>query len=418
MKKIISGLQVFLVLILILSTNSISVTAAQTIPEESTIMVIDEQPGSVTLELRSAELVRQQHAAGGKPCDLFTAQGLFLQEREGQPTIPTRGTLVNVPSLSGLMLEVLETPAQALPETNLCIGEKTETEPAPCAEPDRTVQQSNSLLGKAAQIGFSGIQRGQPVAQVQFYPLQVNADGQAHFYPRIRVRLTYHLETDLTRNADPKEAVVPLIEGDNVSHQSEAASRLPALKVIVAEDGIYQISGDDLDKAGWDLAQIKADGLHLTNMGKEIAIRVQGQEDGSFGPNDTLLFYGQAVTGPFTRQNVYWLTADEVTGLRMPQREDAPTQGYSVSTRFPAVLHAEEALKQSVYWANPPGREAQDHWYWSKALTAPTSISLSFQMPDFDTSSGSAVLRVQMAGLTDDMLDPDHHTRLFLMGLW
>ncbi|MBU0511146.1 MAG: hypothetical protein KJ638_05520, partial [Chloroflexi bacterium] len=190
----------------------------------------------------------------------------------------------------------------------------------------------------------------------------------------------------------------------------------PALKILVEEDGIYQITYTDLESAGWYPATLDPTNLQLSHLDTELPIWVQDQENGVFDPSDLIIFYGQAMTGRYTRQNVYWLTVGGTPGLRMDERDAAPVHGYPVPASFPITLHAEEHPTWYGYWQNPPGREAQDHWYWTGRLEAPASTDLTFQMPSFDAASADFGLRVLLAGRTDDSAIPDHHTRLILNG--
>jgi hypothetical protein len=196
------------------------------------------------------------------------------------------------------------------------------------------------------------------------------------------------------------------------------AAVLPTLKVYVEQDGIVQITAANLTAAGWTLAGLDPRTIKLTRLGSELPIRVEGQDDGVFDAADVILFYGQAMTGPYTRRNVYWLTAGGAPGLRMAERDVAPTHSYPVAASFRATLHAEQDNISPAfgYWQNPPGKDAQDHWYWTAVLAAPTSAALAFQLPAFDPA-GSAALRVLLAGKTNDLnVNPDHHTRILLNG--
>ena len=200
-------------------------------------------------------------------------------------------------------------------------------------------------------------------------------------------------------------AVAPLTPSDD----------LPTIKVYLSVDGLYRLTYADLVSAGWSLNILDPRTLQISNQGGEISVWVRGEEDGIFDPDDFILFYGQAMTGRYTRQNVYQLKVGDTAGKRMSERDAAPTNGYSVPKSYPATLHVEEHPTWYGYWQNPPGREAQDHWYWTGPLDAPTNAALAFQMRAFDPAS-PPFLRLQFAGRTDDPISPDHHTRLFLNG--
>jgi hypothetical protein len=190
----------------------------------------------------------------------------------------------------------------------------------------------------------------------------------------------------------------------------------PSLKIFVDQDGIVQLTAADLTAAGWSPAGVDPRTIVLTNLGAEVAVWIEGGDDGVFDVEDAVVFYGRAATGPYTRRNVYWLTAGDEPGLRMAERDAAAVHGYSVPTSFPATLHAEQDTAPWGYWQNPPGCEAQDHWYWTGPLTAPATATLTFAMPPFD-GTGSVALRIALAGKTDDYgAAADHHTQVALNG--
>ena len=191
---------------------------------------------------------------------------------------------------------------------------------------------------------------------------------------------------------------------------------LQPLKVFVDQDGIVQLTAADLAGAGWDLAQLDPRTFRLTAQGAEAALRIPGGDDGALDAGDAVIFYGQAMTGPYTRRNVYWLTAGGAPGLRMAERDVTPSHGDPVAANWPATLHVEQDVAPWGYWQNPPGRETQDHWYWTWPLTASATATLTFEMPPFDPA-GNVALRVSLAGKTDDYgAGDDHHTRVALNG--
>lgn len=389
------------------------------------VTLLAAEPGSLTFELRVPDLTRLEGTREGHACTEWTAPGLSPLARSGRPLLPTRGVWLAVPGLSDLHLEVVEAVARPLPAYPLCLT----PEPAPIWPGEEAEE---LYPGPLAEVRTAGVLRGQPVAQVQLYPVQVDrAHGQAWFYPRLRLRLTFDPAAAAARPArtagGPFESLLralllngPLpLAADRPSpaqpHRPENA--LPAaLKVLVEQDGLVQITPADLAAAGWDPATLVTGTLKLSLQGIELPLWVEDRDNnGLFDGTDLLLFYGQAASGPYTRRNLYWLTADGNPGRRMASRDASPTHGYDVPAGFPATLHAEEEIPAG-YWQNPPGKEAQDHWYWTGRLNAPTSAVLSFPMPPFDATAPSATLRVLLAGYTDDIQDPDHHTRLRLNG--
>lgn len=422
-------------------------------PDRAAVTVVAAGPGSLTIELRTPELQAERIATPQGECVVWGAAGLVQQEQAGQPVLPRHGALVALPSLSGLRLEVLPGEGQALAGGGpLCLAGEQVIEPvtgAALLQGDLTALASPArgegwgaaapgslpaaFPGRLAELGEGGVLRGQPLVQVGFYPLQV-VDGALYFYPQVQVRLSYDPEAaggGLLASAGgvfgdglAKVVVNHLGEGGPEARLSlldavqaaapEAAP--PALKIYVEQDGIVQVNAADLTAAGWNLAELDARTFKLAHLGTQRPVYIAGEADGRMDANDYLLFYGQAMTGRYTRRNVYWLTAGGANGLRMSSRDAGPVNGFAVAASFEASLHAEEHPTLYGYWQNPPGREAQDHWYWTPPLAAPTSADLVFQMPAFDPAAAGARLRVSLAGVTNDPKNPDHHTRLLLNG--
>ena len=202
----------------------------------------------------------------------------------------------------------------------------------------------------------------------------------------------------------------------DIAAAAAASGPPPPLKIIVEEDGLIELTGADLAAAGWILDVLDPAALHLTVAGQEVALWTSAGA-APFQADDVLLFYGQAAADRYGPRNVYWLTAGDGPGLRMAERDVAPVNGDPVAAWWPATLHAEQDIAPWGYWQNPPGREAQDHWYWTAPLNAPAQADLSFEMPPCEPTAGPFTLRVALVGRTDAIgPQPDHHTRVLLNG--
>jgi hypothetical protein len=415
------------------------------VPSQATVTLVESGPGSIVLEFRAPDLTVQESVQAGTPCTLLSVPGLVPLSRAGRPVVPARGVLLAVPA-TDLRLEIVEATVQPLPAHALCLTPALQGTPLLSPATGHPAPEQGDLPevypGPLAEIGFQGSLRGQQVAQVQFYPLQVDSThDRLLFYPYLRVRLAFDPAARTTRPArtaggpfepllhnlllnDPAPVAspsAPIGEGED----GRPADNSQALKVFVDEDGLVEITPDDLTAAGWDPSTLDPRTLKLSHQGVELPVWVEGQDDGSFDSGDFLLFYGQSMFtlsqgqpgGPYTRRNVYWLTTGGANGQRMAERDVDPVHGYPVPGSFAATLHAEVDIGLSGYWQNPPGREAQDHWYWTERLEAPSSAILPFQMPPFSTTL-SMTLRVLLAGMTNDSwVSPDHHTRIALGGV-
>ena len=98
----------------------------------------------------------------------------------------------------------------------------------------------------------------------------------------------------------------------------------PGYKVVVKDEGLYQITGAALAAAGVPVSQVDPRTIRIYNAtapgSHEVAIEVTGEADGKFDEGDLVLFFGQGVDTRYTDKNVYWLTYGGSAGLRVGAR--------------------------------------------------------------------------------------------------
>jgi hypothetical protein len=165
--------------------------------------------------------------------------------------------------------------------------------------------------------------------------------------------------------------------------------------------------------AGFDPVGIDPRTLWLGNQGHEVAIYVAGEDDSVLDENDYVEFYGQAMAGPFTARNAYWLVAGQGPGRRMASRQVHPATA-PTATSFWRAVHFEE---DHVYWQNPSPGTTFDHWFWQGYLQAPATTAVTFSLVPPAPESAQAILRVSLQGRSDDLaVSPNHHTRIALNG--
>lgn len=130
-----------------------------------------------------------------------------------------------------------------------------------------------------------------------------------------------------------------------------SVANFPPLMLEIRQNGIYQLTGKAIQKAGWNLAELRKNQLRLFLHGKEIAFWVSNPST-SFLPTDTLLFYGKQNLGEldtllyatgqranpfvslFKEANYYYLThSSEEKGKQiktMTYHEHAPTSSVAI----------------------------------------------------------------------------------------
>ena len=264
-------------------------------------------------------------------------------------------------------------------------------------------------LDGPAVLGRVGMARDQRVAEVVFTP-RLLEDGTVEFYDKVVVdvrlpvaarsvartkgdrwtEMLHRLNLVNYRQAQPwrHQRLRPLAKP--VLEESSA----PRLRVVVRDQGLYRISGRDLEDAGINLKEVDVEGLRMLYGGgrtlalktitsaavplREIAVVVEDGGDGRFDRDDGILFYGEAVArwnyssvsrrfvyikNPYTDVNVYWLELGRGTaGLRAEAHRgvlDASDPERPESFRERVHVESEDLVLLQTY-----GIKSGYEWYW------------------------------------------------------
>ena len=189
-------------------------------------------------------------------------------------------------------------------------------------------------------------------------------------------------------------------------------------KLIVNEDGIYKITYQDLQEAGFPVDQVNPQLLKLYNKGAEIPIFFEGEEDGVFNENDYFEFWGEKnkktffdrypdlYQDPFTDENVYWLAEGTSSGLRLTEESGGLAntgRGYVFTPyAYTETLHFEEDRHYEHFGdtqslLNRPAYEF-DHWFFDSGISAPEGVAYDFYVPHPFESGSDVVVRAAFRG--------------------
>ena len=86
------------------------------------------------------------------------------------------------------------------------------------------------------------------------------------------------------------------------------------IRIGIDQDGLYQVTGQDLVEVGMVIQQIQPHLISMTNRGEPVPISIRGESDGRLDLKDQIIFFGRRNSGPntyydfFTDENVYWLS--------------------------------------------------------------------------------------------------------------
>ena len=415
-------------------------------PPTSRIRIVSATDKGLILEFTSAELAVEQIDLDGQPYQRLTIPGTVLSASPGEPELPVLGTLLGVPNSRDITLSILEAESEVLngfrlpPSPNLIVegndlatGDlQTIYSPKPAI-----YQQDVPYPASPVKVGFSGLMRDQPVAQIQFSPIQYYPlNREIRHYHRLVVEVGF---LGMGQSLHEGRAEHPVYESllnqallnyDSLSRPLRESVTAPVpdapvtskiseitfsdLKLEILEDGLYTLTFDDLTTAGWNLSNVDPRKIQLHQQGNEIPLYLPGEHDGVFQPTDRLFFYGRRIDTPYTARNVYWLSVGTAPGRRMVDRDGAPSGTAQTAAHFLTTLHAEE---ESEYWVTMPEGEGQDHWFWGEKFNAPEARHYTLSLNHISNAVTTATLRVNLKGHTEiAALWPDHHTELRLNG--
>jgi hypothetical protein len=397
---------------------------------------------------------------GGRDYTRIAARGSQDLAVEGFPLLPEYRVLVALPASGEVRAHwSLENPSR------LAVQPPPPFETVPEKGPDR--ERAGSSQSPAFAPGFlSGgvyppetVIVGKParlrdlrVVEVVVRPFSYDpAAGTLLVVRRVRVTLDISAPS-LTavpgrRPSQAGQLFESLYRGTLLNYQSSTAWRLPAggpalraalpfqqggrwVSVRIDSTDIYAVSPGDLQNAGVDVQGINPASFRLFSGGgrmldedpqgaqpelKEVALRVTGAGDGSFDPEDRIIFYGQALDRFFVTDSgtvssvrhrydsraVYWLTWGEAqTGLRIAEYPTLPASGAALPSSAETWTHREENTQYltDVEPAEPRSNPAPDYWAWVLDSDAGGSIERSFDL-EREPGSGESFLRCEFYGI-------------------
>jgi uncharacterized repeat protein (TIGR01451 family) len=288
-------------------------------------------------------------------------------------------------------------------------------------EQDPTVYGSNTFWpAEPVALGQLGFVRNQPVAQLQFAPIQYNpASREIRYNTNVIVEIRFGDTTALPVTASQsitaglddsyedflRESLLNYTEARAWRTTPDLSKRqaleqpqttpppgVEAIRVETKESGIYAVTFDELQAAapGLDMGSIDPQNLHLVNRGSEIAIEVQQATAGPFSSGDRIIFYAEAIDTRYTDLNVYWLYWDNQIGKRTVPVDGTPIGAGTVPTHFVTTRRIEEDHLYSATYISADG----DNWFWERLgpSTSPISGTYGFDLPSVASRPLTATL--------------------------
>ena len=199
-----------------------------------------------------------------------------------------------------------------------------------------------------------------------------------------------------------KESSIP----QRLQHSNFLAGR-PAVKLLVREEGWYQVSQPELVAAGLS-SRVDPRYLQLFAEGREQAIRVIGGKDGRFGPQDAIEFYGVGLDTPSTDTRVYWLVEGSKAGKRIHEYLRVIRDPGPQSNSFGSFPYTVEKKDRTIYFAALRNGD-EENFFGPVVYMNRVDQILELQHLDRVTS-GDAVLEVVLQGSTET----PHRVKVYL----
>ncbi|ACF14983.1 hypothetical protein Ctha_2534 [Chloroherpeton thalassium ATCC 35110] len=362
--------------------------------------------------------------------------------------------------------------------TDRPLGLETENSESNESSSSYTTSSSTSSTKSDIEWHYSGKMRGTDISHLTISPYKYNSKTQSLSYTSaITVQLTLDKssETDFQVGIDTKKLLQRTpssrrhfsksesVLGKNTASKSTAKTTTatskstfnsvfsteiqssvdilpvtPKYRLIIDEDGVYQIDYYDLIDEGFPSDFFTADPrtIRIFNKGDEIPIYVKGEEDGEFDRSDYIEFIGEAnriglsdsdrpdmYYDPYTDENVYFLYWESTqtssnSGLRLV---DVPAQIQATiplksafnltGSSFRSSVHFEEnnvttermsgfysIFNQEEYETTRNHSDARDLDFWTSIYHGRAStFDIIIPYPDQSVSSDTAGLRVRAA---------------------
>ncbi len=443
----IISLALALAFLLMLAQITRSVTAQIPAITEADVSILSADTARLEFELKTPPIQLKEAE--------FAIPGLETTIQEpGAPALPYFSRLIGLPPGATLSLSVIEsgvrsermTAVPTVPQADLSApntesrlrqAQPADVEAAPDFQftemPPLITQPDPAIFSRDAEYPTAVYQlsdvmyfRDMRLVELRLYPVRYNPVRQTLVQAQ-NIRVSIRFE-----GAD-WEGLRPLPAANNAYSQSltdkilnyeqaqnwrslppevanAPATQLPTdrdvYKIEINQDGLYQLTYDDLNQAGMPVANVNPNAFEMMYQGKPVAYQfVNSNGDDAFDPGESIRFYGAAFVGPrlekqFIINNVYWLWADGAPTL-ITQTANISGSGYLTAATFMETSVAATDRSYFATWtdnwdsfANEP-----DAWYWDyfpKGGKNPAARSYAFNLADPALSGPAATYTVEV----------------------
>ncbi|MHB0875310.1 MAG: C25 family cysteine peptidase [Anaerolineae bacterium] len=345
-------LRAMLVLVLLVGPAVASPGAAVPAAADEQALSVVPVDGGLALSLRAPEPTLAAREVDGKAYTDVSAAGFLATGAAGAPALPSISLWVVVPPATEPSLAVIsatdETVTLAAPPLPSPSWRATEGDAAGASlfySEDAARYEATGLYpDDLCSITADSWVREWRLVQIACHPYRYDGQASALVVTReANLQLSYGVTspavTDLSAAAaaagDALAVVVANPEDLGRYRQAQQPPLSAAAVALVvgryrltvgAGDGLYAVTYEQLLGAGVPITGVASSTLRLYLSGVEVAIQVE-DADGTFGPGDRFVFYGQERQSPYGTDNAYWLDWGGIAGLRVTGRALAGAGG-------------------------------------------------------------------------------------------
>ncbi|MEA3337843.1 MAG: C25 family cysteine peptidase [Chloroflexota bacterium] len=177
--------------------------------------------------------------------------------------------------------------------------------------------------------------------------------------------------------------------------------KVDAVRILLDQAGLYQVSGEQLGSAGFDLAAGEPDQLVLSLGGQPVPMTIRNS-----GADRDITFYGRPRESRYGDQNAYrleWAEDGENPATGIETIAVTAAKGEPVSS-----FRQTSSLEESHHYLSQTPVDT-DHWLW-QSVFAPGEFAVPFDLPGW--VGGDVDLEVSLWANTESPETPDHHTIL------
>ena len=379
----------------------------QAFGQSSYFRVIDKKSDGLILEWHAPLLTWQAITLGNETLVRPDMGSLPLSQEQGRPGLPMDAFVTEIPNGYEAEIQLLDSlVTESLLSYPLAPGFSTTDDTSLTKEGH--VAQGDSYYPSSFVMCEIGKQRGRNRLRVGVTPLSYQPAGR-------RVRCLTFARLQIAWKP------LPLARAQSSKSLSWKPVAGQAAKIMLTEEGVYEISAASLQQVGVDIASIVPADLKLYYQGTEQPLEVSHHLTDRLSLEDRIRFFAERRTGQdgyynaFSDSNVYWLSWSASAGKRfVPVTADTASllQDY-----LPHLLHLEQDL---TYYSGDTELDIHDTrtvpgegWAWS-VINRGDAFSLTFNLIHLYEGQDSIQVRLRLRGTTLDPHTPDHHVQILL----